>query len=302
MAEIVLKGLDGSNPLAFLAALGVLVALDDAAEDAGHARPTLRWQEGAAWRPVVHSVVEDLAGLVEVLDADRLARAGDPALAFTYSKSGKVQHDVKPPPEELHRQLLTWIDEGLSARSLAWFTAFVSEGARDGSGASKPSALHFTAGQQRFLSYGLELAAGTSADHLCEVLVGPWSYASRLPVFGWDNTETRDYALRARDPSKLKLGNPGADWLALRGLRLLPTAARNGGQTTALAYGGWKRGYLQWPMWTPPLSLPLVASLLVRPLPATSLQPRLGVGAVFRCQVRRSDQGGYGSVSPASVV
>ena len=301
MTELTLTGLDGSNPLAFLAALGVLVALDDGASDAGGPRPSMRWREGAAWHPVISSTARDLGELVELLDADRRARADDPALAFTYQKSGKTQHDVKPPPDELHDQLETWVDEALSPRSLAWFTSFVSEGARDGSGASKPTALHFTAGQQRFLSYALDLAAKTNTDQLREALLGPWSYSSRLPVFGWDSTETRDYALRARDPSNLKLGNPGADWLGLRGLRLVPTAARAGRQTTALAYGSWKHGLLRWPIWTPPLGAPVIGSLLVQPTPESSSARRLGIGCVFECRIRRSEQGGYGSVTPARV-
>jgi hypothetical protein len=61
-----------------------------------------------------------------------------------------------------------------------------------------------------------------------EALFGPWLYARALPVLQWDNSQTRDYALRASDPSKeKKLGVPGADWLAFRGLSFLVAPVRD---------------------------------------------------------------------------
>ena len=98
----------------------------------------------------------------------------------------------------------------------------------DGGGMGKPFALHFTAGQQRFLTIALELmdgagkAGGVDAKDLRNALTGPWSNDRPLKVFSWSPTQDRSYALRASDPSKdTKLGTPGADWLAFRGLRLI---------------------------------------------------------------------------------
>ncbi|MGE3526789.1 MAG: hypothetical protein AB7I33_12790, partial [Gemmatimonadales bacterium] len=47
-----LSGLDGSNPLGFLAALGTLVIL----KEAGARRATLRWKAGMVWTPEVAGV------------------------------------------------------------------------------------------------------------------------------------------------------------------------------------------------------------------------------------------------------
>jgi hypothetical protein len=306
MTPLVLNGLDGSNPLAFLAALGVLLAVDEASE--ADAKPMLAWTLRGTWQPTLTSVHADIDALAAALDADRRIACDDPALRFTYVDGGKVVADVKPSPAELRAALTSWAREAAptSRRTTDWFTGFISEGATDNNGRGKPSALHFTAGQQKFLKAARDLAEGASSESIREALVGPWSYRSDLPVMGWDNTETRDYALRASNPAtEKKLGNPGADWLALRGLACLPTAAIRQRQVTTGVVGGWKDSTFAWPLWMPPLTVPVVKSLLTTS-DLRSASPvhraRRGVGVVFETHILRSEQGGYGSVTPARVL
>lgn len=300
MHELTLTGLDGSNPLGFLAALGTLACLPPSAR--------LRWTLDGVWRPVLHSEHETIDSLAAALDEARSTRRESAALQFSYSKKGKVIADVKAPPARLRRTLLEWLGDAspTSRRDLDWFTSFVSEGSVDGNGMAKPTPLHFAAGQQQFLKAASQLADETTQDDLNRALTGPWPYDSKLPVMGWDNTETRDYALRASDPSSdKKLGNPGADWLALCGLELLPTVAERGKQRVAGSHGGWKTGGWVWPLWDHPAALPTVRSLLatrsLRTLPAMACTRR-GICQVYSTRILRSDQGGYGSVSPAQAV
>ena len=307
MTRIELTGLDGSNPLAFFAALGVLTAVETA-EASSPARPTLRWVLEGVWRPVLESTVPDVTALVELLDRDRQRAASDPALRFSYTDGSKSVPDVKPSPDELRRTLTAWVADAapFERATLDWFTGFIGEGATDNNGRGKPSALHFTAGQQKFLKAACDLADGVKPEHLEEALVGPWSYSSTLPVMGWDNTETRDYALRARNPSTdKKQGNPGADWLALRGLTCLPNVGVRGTQLTTGYQGSWKNGTFAWPLWDRPAHLDIVRSLLatrgLREL-TPAKRARRGVVQVFQVRVLRSDQGGYGSVTAAAVV
>lgn len=308
MNEIRLSGLDGSNPLAFLAALGALVALTDAASETTPHAPTLHWVLDGVWRPVVRTHLPDLDTVLQTLDADRKACAASRALAFTYPSRKGPQEDVKAPPGFLADTLAAWADAATPStrRDVDWFTAFVSEGAQDNNGAAKPTALHFTAGQQRFLKAAKALAGGADAGHLRTAVLGPWPYSSKLPVMGWDNTESRDYALRARNPSNdTKLGNPGADWLALRGLTCFPTAGDGSRQRTAGVRGAWKTGSLAWPLWERPATVPTAASVVAtRDLTNTppTARARRGICQVFRSRILRSDQGGYGSVTPAEVV
>jgi hypothetical protein len=118
-------------------------------------------------------------------------------------------------------------------------------------------------------------------------------------------TSSRDYALRATDPSTdKKLGVPGADWLAVRGLTFLPTFPRGSRVMTTGCVGGWKDGRFRWPLWTVSLTAPVIRSVLCQDVEAMAKHERgaRGVGVVFSSGIRRSDQGGYGSFQPASVV
>jgi hypothetical protein len=245
----------------------------------------------------------DVDALSERLDVDRTACIEDPVLAFEYG--GK--RDLKPPPGHF-RHFLTRLLEGATAtnrRSLDWASAFATDVAVDNNGNTKPTALHFTAGQQQFLQMVVELVHKVTKDDLREAIEGPWKYERALPVLGWDATSSRDYALRASDPSTdKKLGVPGADWLAVRGLIFIPTAPRGSRVTTTGCVGGWKDGRFRWPLWTVSLTTSVIRSLLCQNLEAMTKQERnaRGIGAVFSSGIKRSDQGGYGSFEPATVM
>ena len=150
-----------------------------------------------------------------------------------------------------------------------------------------------------------ELRKGVTHDDLAEALFGPWRYARPLPVLQWDNRQSRDYALRAGDPSKeKKLGVPGADWLAFRGHSFVRVAPNGTSIETAGCRGGWKTGFFRWPIWTVPMTRSVASSLLTS-REVFEADPRVmrlrGVQVVFESAIQRTDQGGYGSFSPASV-
>ena len=166
--SLVMTGLDGGNPLGFLAALGVV----NAATEAG-APVRLAWEDaGGTWRPRLSGWSDGLEALVALLDRDRAACANEPALAIQYD--GK--RDLKPPPAELRRVLA----EAAAAcsqgkrRTVDWLAAFATDVAVDNNGNAKPTALHFTAGQQQFLKMVLELQAGVTPADLLEAVRGPW--------------------------------------------------------------------------------------------------------------------------------
>lgn len=303
--ELVLTGLDGKNPLAFLAALGALNIL---AEHSGKT-PKLFWRNLGVYRPVLVDGPEQDA-LLDVLARDPSELTTEPAFDLHYAKAnGNPAHDLKPPMECAERYLLE-IVRSKSSRSAGLAASFLTDVVRDGSGTNaKPTALHFTAGQQEFLVMIEELRKGVTRDDFEEALFGPWRYARPLPVLQWDNSQTRDYALRATDPSKdKKLGVPGADWLAMRGLAFLPVSPvmrRNEPSiATTGCQGSWKGGTFRWPMWSDPLDVSTIRSLLTsRELFEVERQVLRGRGipVVFESSIARSDQGGYGSFSPAGV-
>lgn len=320
MTSVELAGLDGSNPLALFCALGVLVAADDAHGMAKTLRPRLSWRLDGCWKPTLHVANATADDLVALLEADRKSCVNEPALRFTHLKDakpaaeGKPQPeaqfaaDVKPRPPDLRKALSEWVQTTKpdDRRTLDWFTGFIAEGAVDGKGAGKPSALYFTAGQQLFLKAACELVEQTTAADIQVALFGPWAPTSTLPVMAWDNTETRDYALRAKDPSsEKKQGYPGTDWLALRGLTMFSNCAKDGDQRTTAVVGRWKNGTLVWPIWTQPLSRNIIQSLLATKglnKMSSADRDRRGISIIYESRILRSGQGGYGSVTPAAVV
>ena len=299
MSAVVLTGLDGANPLAFLAALGVVEAL---------ASPTaapvaLSWRDEGSWRPVVTGMDGGMDALVEHVHADLTSCAADPALNLQYE--GK--RDIKPPPALFRSYLASLVADAtpIARRAVDWAGAFASDVVVDNNGNTKPTALHFTAGQQQFLKMAIELATQVTRHDVENALVGPWRYDRPLPVMGWDSTMARDYALRASNPSNdKKLGVPGADWLALRGLVCLPVAPVGRRVRTAGCIGGWKNGRFRWGLWRVPLEREVIRSTMRLDLEGLAAPEReaRGIGAVFSCGIRRSDQGGYGSFEPAAIV
>ena len=298
MTDLVLTGIDGSNPLGFLAALG---ALEVATCQAASAR--LRWAEEGVWRPVLGCEGADIDTLCTWIEADLVACRSEPALDLEYD--GK--RDLKPPPGEYHRYL-----ERLAAdasqeerRGVDWAAAFASDVIVDNNGNTKPTALHFTAGQQQFLKMVQELLAGIERDDIRRALCDPWHGYRQLPVMGWDATDSRAYALRASNPSTdKKLGIPAADWLALRALSFVPVAPIGKRLHTTGCIGDWKTGAFRWGLWTVSLTRDVIRSQMRLDLAGMSKEERnaRGIGVVFRCGIRRSDQGGYGNFDPAAVI
>lgn len=306
--EIELPALNGTNPLGFLAALGVLDVLHRAGRE-----PAVRWTADLVPVPVLRGVANE-DELVELLDADRARWQNSVVL---HGPAGSPLDDVKP-PREVHRkwaeEVISTLDDTCAYADL--FCALLSEYAVDGKGNGKPTHLHFTAGQQKFLVMVRELVNRIDAERIREAIFGPWREDSPLPTLSWSSQGERIYALRAVNPSSEKrLGVPGADWLAFLGLVFFPTRAVTGtyGQPASLETSGcdrsWKRSALRWPLWTVPLERDTVWSLVgdsevvgkgLR-LSPDELRAR-GVLQVMQAPIRRSEQGGYGSFGGASVL
>lgn len=309
MARHELTGLDPSNPLGFLAALGLLKVLSWRA-GSDDAPPTLHFTGAGMGVPVLETPLS----YDEVRDAvlaDAVELGDCPALQLAYDNDGlAVPHtareavrDLKPAPAEAGAFLLRMSHSHPRAAEIA--AGFFSEFAQDNNGRTKPTALHFTAGQQTFLSMIEELRQGVITDDVDEALRGPWRGNSALPSLSWDSAATRYYALRAADPSAEKRGSvPVANWLAFQALGFFPVAASRGRLRTTAVTGSWKTSTFIWPLWAEPLPSRVVASLLRADLSDMTGRGRAawGVTYVLSSSIQRSDQGGYGSFAPADVV
>lgn len=298
MSEVELSGLSGRNPLGFLAALGTLDVLDRAG-----LTPTLRWTADLVPRPVVTGV-QDVATIIAAAMADVERWQRSPVL--NWPPGGPVK-DLKMSPATLEE----WAREIARAdpADIALWSALVAQGGYDRNGRSKPTHLHFTAGQQQFLAMARALALGVDAGATEEALVGPWRYESSLPSFSWDSRGERIYALRGGSPTKeTRQGVPGADWLGFLGLRFYPVSATGGRLYTTAADPDWMNGTFRWPVWAIPVRPATLFSLLADPTivgrgvkpDGEQLRDR-GIGAVLAAPIRRSAQG-YGTFGAPTVV
>lgn len=312
---VVLSGLEGTNPLGYLAALGVMEALARAEVDA-----RLGWVGGLVPTAALTGVA-DVEELIGHLDADRQRWEGSVVL------SGPASHpldDPKPPPgidTAWATEVVATLADGREHADL--FAGLVAEGAVDIKGSSgKPTHLHFTAGQQRFLTMARELCGQVDADRLSEAVVGPWRDDSALPSLSWDVRGGRPYAMRATDPSSAKRTSvPGADWLGLLGLAALPVRAvsspfqeRISLETTACD-PGWKVSAFRWPLWSVPLPHAVIRSVVADPSLVGTREQRerargrrvgeadhlrmRGIDRILEAPIRRTEQGGYGSFGGA---
>ncbi len=311
---LLLPGLDGQNPLGFLAALGLLRILDAHARRLSAPAPALAF---SATPPFAARIAFDASmdQVKKIVLADAAAQAASVALRLAYDEQGNLcppdaphaTRDLKPSPAGAQNFLRLAAGAGRREADLA--AGLLSDVVQDNNGASKPTAFHFTAGQQSFLEMVEALRSGIGDASLDEALLGPWRNTSKLPSLSWDATVARLYALRASNPSGEKRGSvPAANWLAVHALAFFLVMPERSRDRTVLrttnVWLGWKDVPFTWPLWTEPAEASVLASLLR--LDASRLAQRerlaLGVQTVFRSRILRTDQGGYGSFTPTEVV
>lgn len=302
MNEVPLPALEGTNPLGFLAALGVLEALSSTRPGA-----TLRWTRDLVPHAVI-SGVADIDELLDSLDKDQAEWSGGSLLRFP--EDMEPLSDAKPSGDQL-RQWFEFVAENGRPSDMNQLCALVAEDARDNNGKAKPTHLHFTAGQQQFLNMVRDLALNVDRDRLREAIEGPWRYDSPLPSLSWDSRGDRVYAVRATNPSKDKrLGVPGADWLAFRGLVFYPVMRTDRGTLRTTACDPeWKSSAFRWPLWAVPATRNVVRSLVADPTliaPGAKVRPAelaaRGISSIRQSKIRRSEQGGYGSFAAAETL
>jgi hypothetical protein len=300
--ELALPALEGTNPLGYLAALGVFDVLVRKVDGA-----TLHWTDELVPHAVIAGL-DDLELLLDLLDRDREEWGNSILLNFPTEAPFR---DAKPDKKKLREWFAAVSHQHDDRADSDHLCALVAEGALDGKGNAKPTHLHFTAGQQQFLEMVRALSSTVDRDRLREAVCGPWKYDSPLPSLSWDSRGERVYAVRATNPSKEKrLGVPGADWLAFRGLVFYPVSRTiRGSLRTTACDDGWKTSAFRWPLWALPASRNVISSLVAdRNLVSqrATFQPddlaARGILCVLQAPIRRTDQGGYGSFGAPDVL
>lgn len=300
-APIPLPGLDGANPLAFLAALGVLRGL---ALGGRRHQVRLRWDSlDGAWRPIVEGEELSAESMVDQLVDRCRATAEHPSL--------RVADNITFTPEAFATHASECIDS-TDPDASAYLAAFASDAIVTDTGNVADTALRTMsgAGHQHFLKTMRNVLESVERTHLERTLFKPWDYADPMRNLSlrFDPTDDRRYALQwsdpSGDPSRATRGNMlGANALAVLGIPMLRVAPVGGSlETTGFTGRGSSDRFWSWPIWEVPATLDVVQSLLsldavvTAEPPRSELRPR-GIVTVFRSQ--RITTGKFRNFTPA---
>jgi CRISPR-associated endonuclease/helicase Cas3 len=289
-----LTGLDGANPLAFLAALGTLQVCDALSRSETKPQwlgdpPALSWgTEGSDYTPVLHLSVPPSPSAFADFLAAQLARSPD------VHPSRWVVEMLADEDEELASLIR---ERCLSNRSQAnrpyldWVTALACESVPDGASQLQTVRRDYLLGNLR------SIMQRTTAEHLHRALFMPWDYADALQnqSLHWEPSEDRRHAYQWHmpngDPTRTRRGGMlGANRLALEAWPLFPSFPA-GGRVTTRGFEGNRAAdtYWAWPLWSHPLGIDAAASVLGLPhlhgeRKGRPVLPSFGVSVAFRLQ------------------
>lgn len=296
MSDTILRGLDAADPLAFLAALGVLRVVSRT-----HPSARLRWVQEGQWFAALEAPDDgiDIEGLIEE-DVERW-REGHPALDFAVGADRKIQ-DLKHPPNEFRSLMRTVRDHPEAA---AFVAAYATGVVVDGTGQTKPTSFHLTAGRQLFMDAILSVRDGVDRDDLAEALHGPWEGRVGPKNPRWRAGSERSRALLSFDPSKDKAATVvGAVWLAFQGLPFFPAMPVGSRVRTTGFTGRGRNEVFTWPVWSVGLTARetrvVVGLSGLQEMPQSERDAR-GIRRAYRARVLRSAQG-YGNFAAAEPV
>jgi hypothetical protein len=319
MSEILLSGLKAGEPIGFLAGIGLL-RVCARREALGSVK--LGWQQpaGAAGVLVTNADCEPDRLIEEVLDHMRGRHqlpvlSGRPAAGITVGDGD--WDDVKVDPAlftALLKATRPHANPG-DCESADFLAALGSElVAAKSTNDIRPSALHMTSGNQKFLKLlrdlarSLDSAGSTCKEAPCppaeafrEALFGDWQYADQFSSLGYDPATEAIYALSDAAPADAKpWSTRAAVWLAVEAIPLFPCFPVSGRLHTRCFDKSGRR--FRWPVWNAPLSLSAIRTLLGLPaLSAPELSPialgSCGISAVFEAE-RVTIGKGYGQFRP----
>ncbi len=285
-----LTGLDGSNPLAFLAALGTLRTLSLAwpGRDV-----KMSWtQHSGAWRPVIHTVADLDANLLIDEILARLCPRGNTVGQHPHLELGK-NLSVSPSNFRKHARRSARAARLNDHRWADFVASFGSEALQHPNPkidriAYTQFCFLFGSGHQHYLATMGKLLENVTDRHLREALFGPWQYKDTRLSMRWDPVDRREHAYQWTSPGDETVTSVwGANLLAVEGVALYPTISTSSGNPTA----GFRRKRRQteftWPVWHSPISSDAVRSLIAAPVlamdqPAPQTLREVGVVAVFR--------------------
>lgn len=257
MSEIELSGLRGDLPIGAMAAFGVLRVLSRNAEIL---MPRLRWIGSGGDYKAVLATKNDvnaetiLAALLEDVRERRSKMPGweqvKTCTAAEFVPTAKEAADSAAPQE---RELADWI------------AALANELAVSKEGKLQSTPFDMSVARQKFLADAVRLASNLGAngvDAYKEAVFGPWRYRDDQHSLGWDPTTIKLGAFTYKAPTGMaNTGVRAAVWLAFESLPLFPCFYDSGLRTRSFVPVD-RNIALRWPIWSEPIGVIELATLL----------------------------------------
>lgn len=291
MNRWLLKGLNGANPLAFLAAIGTL-------RTATLAWPSyccrMAWKRAeGGWYPELVVDSEQDINLITALEKE-LAREHE---AFAFSDNLTVE-SIEFRQQAIKAQTTAAYGERRLADFIAAFGSEAVKSRKD------PKVFEDTAlrtmsgsGHQHFLGTMQRLSEDTETDHLRKALLEPWRYDDPLEkhTMRWDPRDDVRRALRWNEPSgdparKVQGSVWGANRLAIEALPLLPSVPVGARlETTGFIQRRGAGVFWTWPIWEVAINVDAVRSLLALAALRAEVPDRrqleaMGIKEIYRCE------------------
>lgn len=290
-----LTGLEGNNPLGFLAALGVQELFQDSGEP-----PRLWWSDDSIAYAVIDVEIDEIVNqALIVLPRWRTHRSLNPGF------NAKADRSAKFAPSDIRRYLEATQD-GQPGSALA--TSLIAEGSLDNNNVAKPSDLYFTAGKLLFVKIAKEVLMMVDGDAIKEALLGPWK-SRKVSSLGWDPAAYIPYSLTAIKPGTgSKSAYPGVEALALLGMSRHPVFNGNSRTLTQGCSGTWQNSIYTWPLWNRPSGYGAVRSLLAHARSSSPQDSRSnwynawGLFRLLQSQVPRTKGQGGGFFGPPRII
>ncbi len=290
-----LHGLDGSNPLAFLAALGTLRSL---AVMNPESEFRLGWRiDSGAWRPFIES--DTKLSESEFCEEMAVWLAAPPQLPIFES----IGDNLTLSPKAFGSLAQSSVDSATadpddiaSQSALEFLIAFGSDATHQPHSKDRTqmqdTALRTMsgAGHQHFIQFMRHIIANTDSSQLHSTLFEFWTYEDegRGANLRWDPIDDRRYAMRWKNPSAdAAKSMRGANRLAIEAIPFFATAPmQNRLETTG--FRSRKGAFWYWPIWADAIDSQSIMSLLqLAVVSAPSLDESLlkrGIEAVYRSQ------------------
>ncbi len=292
-SPLVLSGIDGGNPLGFLAALGTAILASSFCRDT-----RFYWcLERGVWRPALQGCGTDQTQFIEKLLGTMKAASMRP-----------FEIDNKLPfPDEVFETNLKEAQRtaGPANRRTADFLAAFGSEANPEKGVFQDSRFRMVrsgdAAGQGLPAYARAIREATDNAALERTLFMPWDYQDDGFSLRWDPIDDQRYALRWRDPSKSNLKDGpgtmiGANSLAIEALQWYPTMFQgNRLVTTGFHRNSSDEVWFTWPIWACPISVDAVRSVLAlsdlhSTQPPRSQLVKRGIVEVYRSQRIQQNQ------------